>query len=404
MKILMVASYLPFPLFSGGHVRLFNLIKELSEKHDVTLICEKRPYQNEEDIKQVEKICNKVITVNRKKQWSVENIIVSIFSPNSFLVTGHSHGEMRSRISTELANKQYDLIHVETYYVFQNVPSVSLPIVLTEHNIEFMVYKRFVDTLSVLLRPMFGIEINKIKNEEEAFWQKATRLVAVSKSDAKIMEEKGLKPAIVPNGVDTDKFSLKQRVVSRDSQAKKILFIGDFKWIQNLDAAKFIIEEIWPLINKEQRTKYSEQEVKLWIVGRKIPESIRSLSNDPNIFFDEESAIRPTEELFQEANLLLAPIRVGGGTSYKILESMSCGTPAVTMLMSADAIEAEDNNNIMVGENAQELADKAIQLLTDPKLYEKVSHNGRRLIEEKYTWKKIGKDLEKVYRDAENNK
>lgn len=67
MKILLVSSYLPFPLYSGGHIRLYNLIKNLSEEHDITLICEKRDYQTKEDIEEVEKICKKVITVERKQ-------------------------------------------------------------------------------------------------------------------------------------------------------------------------------------------------------------------------------------------------------------------------------------------------------------------------------------------------
>src|SRR6188472_94235 len=119
MKILVVSSYLPYPLHSGGHVRLYNLIKELSDKHEITLICEKRTHQTEADIKEVEKICKKVITVERKKQWSLENIAASAFSSQSFLVTGHTHSLMQEKIERELTNNPYDLIHVETFYVMQ---------------------------------------------------------------------------------------------------------------------------------------------------------------------------------------------------------------------------------------------------------------------------------------------
>ena len=75
MKILMVSSFLPYPLTSGGHIRLYNLIKNLSNRHNITLICEKRDYQTEEDVDEIKKICTKVITVRRKKQWSVSNIL-----------------------------------------------------------------------------------------------------------------------------------------------------------------------------------------------------------------------------------------------------------------------------------------------------------------------------------------
>src|SRR5206468_883452 len=112
MKILMVSSYLPYPLHSGGHVRLYNLIKELSDHHEITLVCEKRPHQTDEDVREVEKICKEVITVERKKQWSFKNILDSITSPHSFLVTGHTNFQMKKKIIEVLSQPGFELIHV----------------------------------------------------------------------------------------------------------------------------------------------------------------------------------------------------------------------------------------------------------------------------------------------------
>ena len=101
MNILMVSSYLPFPLLSGGNIRLYNLLKLLSRKHKITLICEKRPNQTEADVREVEKICEKVITVKRNKQWSVKNIVKTGFSLSPFIITGHQSKEMTKVIEKE---------------------------------------------------------------------------------------------------------------------------------------------------------------------------------------------------------------------------------------------------------------------------------------------------------------
>jgi polysaccharide biosynthesis protein PslH len=398
MRILMVSSYLPYPLLSGGQVRLYNLIKELSGKHQITLICEKRSNQTGRDVEEVEKICKKVITVERRRQWGFRNIAKTAFSKNSFLVTGHTHQEMRQKIKEELKKEKFDLIHVETFYVMQNLPQVLLPVVLAEHNIEYQVYKRFVDRATALVKPLLMLDIAKLKREEEGFWKKAARLIAVSESDAAIMREYGLDPEIVSNGVDVEKFSKKQEARSKKQKEAKILFIGDFKWLQNRDAATWIVKDIWPLIQQKARSK--KQKANLWIVGREIPESIKSLTNDSSIIFDEETSKKPTEQIFQEADLLLAPIRVGGGTSYKILEAMSCGTPVVTMPMSAEAIGAGDGESIAVGKTEQELAEKVVRVLSDQDFYKKLAINGRKLIEERYTWKKIANDLENIYKNV----
>ena len=394
MKILIIASYLPYPLHSGGQVRLYNLIKELSHRHEITLICEKRSHQTHDDINELAKFCKEVITVPRRTQWSFTNLFKSIFSLNSFLITGHTHPGMRQKIQETLATNSFDVIHVETFYVRQNVGATNTPIVLADHNIEYLIYRRFVASVPFIFRPLLSIDVAKIKREEETSWKSVTKVIAVSEDDKKVMEEEGINPVVVPNGVDFQKFAMKEKHKEKE---RRILFLGDFTWIQNKDSVKFIIEEVWPPL---QQGFGGKTDLKLWIVGRKIPESIRQLTNDPSVIFDEKSSAQSTEKIFQQASLLLAPIRVGGGTSYKILESMACGTPVVTMQMSADAIGAKDGEELLVGQTAKELAEKTTQLLEDNKLHEKISKRGRSLIEKKYSWKEIAKILEKTYEDV----
>lgn len=386
MKILMVSSYLPYPLYSGGHIRLYNLIKNLSGKHEITLVCEKRNYQTQKDIDEVSKICKKVITVERKKQWSLSNVLKSGVSFSPFLLVGHNNPEMEKQILREIENNKFDLIHVETFYVMQNLPKTNIPIVLAEHNIEYLVYKRFVKKAPVMARPLLYIDILKLKRAEKKCWKKASKLIAVSPDEQKIM---GRKAEIVPNGVDVDKFKLKK--INLNKIEKKVLFIGDFKWIQNRDSIVYIIKNIWP------RVSAKNPNLKLWVVGRSIPDSIKKLGNDSIIF--DENASNQTELIFQEADLLLAPIRVGGGTNFKILESMSTGTPVITTSLGNEGINAKDGSEILISEKPDEFVVKATSIFSDNYLYEKLSRNGRKFIEENFDWRNIAKKLDNIYSD-----
>jgi len=395
MNILIISSYLPFPLYSGGQVRLYNLIKELSIEHKITLICEKRENQSDADIKEMENICSKVIAVKRRKQWTIQNILKTSISPHSFLFNGHLNSQMQLLIKKELTGNKFDLIHVETYYVYQNLPPTKIPVILVEHNIEYEVYSRFAERAPFLLKTFLNIDINKIKNEELYSWKKASKLVAVSERDQKVMEQAGFKASLVSNGVNPEKFSYKDIDSTFTQKTKKILFLGDFKWMQNRDSATFIIKEIWPLIKQKKHS-----DLKLWIVGRNIPENIKKLSDDPSIIFDEKSSNLSTEEIFNKAYMLLAPIRVGGGTSYKIIESMSTGTPVVITLLSASSMNLKDGIDAQVGKTAKEISSKAIELLDDQKKYSSISKNAREIIEKKYTWKAISKELDRVYKSV----
>lgn len=403
MKILIISSYLPYPLFSGGHVRLYNLLKILGKKHEFTLVCEKRPNQTQEDIDAVKKLCTQVITVERKKQWSFINILKTGFSPYPFLLTGHSHAAFKDAIERTLAKKTFDLIHVETSYVFQNVPHTLLPTVLVEHNIEHLVYKRYAHRAPVLLRGLLYTDVFKLRFWEERFWKKATKIVVVSKEEQGYINRPDV--AIVPNGVDTKGFSMSDIEEKIKREKKTVLFIGNFKWMQNRDSASFILKEIWPIIKIKNQSfdsaqdRHSKIKIIMWIVGKHIPESIKNLTTDQDVIFDE-NAPKETPEIFSKADVLLSPVRVGGGTSYKILEAMASGVPVITTSLGIEGIDATHNTEVLIADSKEELALALDRVLSNQQLYISLAENARRLVEKKYDWQRIAQTLEDVYKSV----
>ena len=396
MRILIVSSFLPYPLHSGGHVRLYNLMKQLSSHHKLTLVCEKRPHQTQKDIAEVEKLCEEVFYVERKKQWSFENVAKTAVSPKPFLLVGHTLPLMRKKIIEVLREKTFDLIHVETFYVYQNLPKTYLPVVLAEHNVEYQVYRRYVDTAPLPLRPMLLADIAKIQYWEKKFWREATKLIAVSEVDKSSMGRDDT--VVVPNGVDIKSFPYVSAKMKFARKEKRVLFMGDFKWMQNVQAANWILDEIWPKIASSVKLQGSSFPVKLWIVGKNIPENIKARSGDSIIV--DENAPDETSKIYQKSFLLLAPIKVGGGTSYKILESMASGVPVVTTELGVKGLGARPGKHALVGETAETLASHVVFLLENEKEYSTLQQEARSFIEKKYTWDEITKTLESVYNDA----
>jgi len=393
MRILLVSSYLPFPLFSGGHIRLYNIIKRLSEKnHEVTLVCEMRPNQTAQDVAEVAKICKFVFTVPRKKQWSMKNILQSGFSKNAFLITGHTNERMQEKIATLLQEHNYHLIHAETSYIVQNIPATNIPIILIEHNIEYLVYERFVKNVPFILRPLLRIDVNKLRRYEEVLWKQATYIVTVSEKEKQIIGLPNI--SVVPNGVDTKIFQVKKDLLITNKSQISILFIGDFKWVQNRDSARWIIDDIYPKIGEYFQ---HARKISLWIVGKNIPNGIKNVSDDQTIIFDEDTQ-KSTERIFSDADVLLAPIRIGGGTQYKILEAMASGTPVITTPLGIEGIDAIDEKEVLVGQTSQDLARLTAKVIEDEGLYKSVAINARTFIEKNYTWEIVVEKLEAVYK------
>src|SRR5258706_1311713 len=396
MKILVISSYLPYPLHSGGHVRLFNLLKELSKEHKLTLVCEKRPFQTEKDILEVKKFCEEIITIGRKKQWSLKNIIKTGVSPSPFLVTGHTLPEMKAVLIKILLKKTFDVIHIETFYVFQNLPKTYIPTVLVEHNIEYSVYDKYVKKAPKILQPILAFDIMKLKKMEEEFWRQATSLVAVSKDEKITMSQVRSDISIVPNGVDITYFNNTWKKTKSKEKIKTVLFIGDFKWIQNRKAVEWILDEIWPAL--QLRTKSSELRTKLWVVGKNIPENFKSRGTSDIIF--DENAPDQTWKIYQKADLLLAPLLVGGGSSYKILEAMASGGPVLTTELWTTGIDANDGKELLVRETPDAFAEALEYLLINKDVYESLRKEGKKFVETNYNWKKIALLLEDVYKKA----
>jgi len=389
MKILMLTPYLPYPLHSGGQIRSYNLIKNLSQKYQITLFSFIRSAKELVHIAELEKYCTKVKVFKRRQAWDPRNILISALTPYPFLVAIYLSKSVKNAIRRELASN-YDLIHAETFYVMPNLPKpTNIPTLLVEQTIEYMVYQRFVEDFKFfLLKPLLYFDVLKIKLWEKYFWQKATRLVAMSQSDKQIMEKsvKDRKVDVVANGVDVEHFT-ESRIAKAVNQT--ILFVGNFKWLPNKDAAKFLVTDIWPKIHQQL------PRAKLWIVGRNPTSEILDLSNQKNVTVSGE--VDDIREAFQKSSVLLAPIRNGRGTKYKVLEAMASQVPVVTTKLGIEGIAAINQSSVLIAETADGLADKTIQVLTDKNLAEKLAANGKKLVYNQYNWQAISKELDQIY-------
>ena len=393
MKILMITPYLPYPPSDGGQVRSYALIKRISKKHDITLVCFTREHNTAEQVKHMEQFCRKVLIFERGKAWTIPNILRTGFSPYPFLVSIYYTPHIQERLAMEINRGHYDLIHAETFYVMPYLPKVHPPTVLVEQTIMSRVFGHYVDTdKRWWLKPLLRIDVGKIGFWERYFWKKANRLVAVSEEDARIMKRmvKNLRVSVVPNGIGEDF----ENIQPQTHYNKTILYMGNYKWMQNWEAAQILATRVFPLI------KIKVPDAKLAISGQFITDQVRSLkSKDVDIIELKDSDHEGVVDSYRKAGLLVAPIYGPGGTRLKILAAMASMVPVVTTPLGAEGYGAKDGKSILVGATPQAMADKAAKVLTDKKLYETIAKTAKTLVENKFTWGPITQTLESIYSD-----
>jgi glycosyltransferase involved in cell wall biosynthesis len=393
----MVTPYVPYPPSSGGQIRTYNLLKYLSQKNEITLVA---LYKNNEEKKYesyLKKYCRKIYLCKRPSSpWQFNNIFKTIFSSSPFLVVRNYSDEAKTIINKLLNLEKFDVIHAETFYVMPHIPETKVPTVLVEQTIEYKVYKHFVNSLPFYLRLLvyFDIDIIKLKYWERFYWKKANAVVVVSSSDEKLIrsEEPKLKTSIIPNCVGdemiADKLSEK-----KDLRFPTIFFQGNFFWLQNVEAANFIINKIYPQLNNELPN------VKVVIAGQNAKKLGSLVNKNINIVNIEPDDINKVKELFKTNTLFIAPIFGPGGTRLKILAAMGSGMPVISSVTGIEGLEVTNNKNVVIANNPEEFISKIKKLLTNKDLYEKVRNKAYELVKEKYQWSQTAKELESVYKN-----
>ncbi|HVP35643.1 MAG TPA: glycosyltransferase family 4 protein [Terriglobales bacterium] len=169
----------------------------------------------------------------------------------------------------------------------------------------------------------------------------------------------------------------------------KLIFVGNFNFKPTLDGLIYFLKNIMPLLKKE----IPKLEIK--IVGPYPEKKLKFWKNEKNLLFTGYVVdVRP---YIWESTVEIIPLRIASGVRLKILEGMALGKPMVSTSIGCEGLEVIDNQHLFIADSPVEFAKKTVKLLESPDLRKKFSENSRRLVEQKYNWREIVKNLERIY-------
>lgn len=392
MKILFVTAVLPYPLHSGGQIRIYQLLKYLSKKHDITLVSFIRDEKEREFVRHLS-FCASVHTVMRGRAWQLGYIAKSIFGKYSFLLSTYDNNRMRSKIVELQSKTQFDVLHIEPFYVWPSVPKNEIPIVVSEHNIEYDVYGQYVRQFWLsFLRPFLWLDVLKLTYWEQYVWRLASSVIAVSSDDADTIKKVIKKQStVVPNGVDLDQFSYRKKRLSHAQP--HILFVGDFRWFPNVDAMRRLVRDIWPEILKIY------PKAQLRIVGRHMSDKQKIFMKERRV--DVAENVEDISVEYKQADIFVAPLAIAGGTKFKILEAMASGLPVVTTIAGAAGLKLQAGYHVLIAEKTSDFVDSICALWINTSIYAAQAKAARLHIEKYYSWPAIADTLDSVWRTYE---
>jgi len=392
MNVLFISAILPYPLLSGGQVRLYNLLKLLSKKHDITLYTFIRN-ENERQYTKELSFIKKIKLFYRGLVWQPKYILRSLTSSLPLLLSSYENEEMKKDIICELEHEQYDLVHLEPFYVCPSIPQVRCPMVVAEHNIEYEVYESYVKQFPIsFLRPFLHRDVAKIKKQEETVWKKAHNIIAVSAYDASVIRSHAgeKKVTVIPNGVDTSYFSYEKKLFNKEHPS--FLFVGNFYWVPNVKAVERLFGDIWPKVFGEIPHAH------LTVVGKHLPQKLQEEAKALHITYKEY--VEDIRDAYKSSDILLAPMTISGGTKFKILEAMASGCLVMTTKEGMEGIRAIKDTHFYLAQTDSDYAVGVQSVYTNPKKFQAMTEKARSLIVSEYDWRSIVRKQCDVWNNA----
>ncbi len=342
MKILHVIPYCPYPPQFGGALRVFNLLKQMAARHEVTVVYPGHPGSDEGLRDAFGGKLAKIHVAARRWTRVYRRLgqFYSTFTPNSFFYQmGWDRGTEKI-LRNELENGGYDLVQTE----FPHMAAYDLPTdavqILDEHNVEYDLTRRQWQMATSPFRKFhYRDEYRKIYREEMAACRKQDLVLVTSERDRALLDADlpEVKKFVLPNGVDASYF--RPSPVAPDPET--IVFTGMMKYLPNSDGMFYFLESIFPLILAKVPG------AKVLIVGAEPPAALRAKESSSVVITDRVEDVRPWVD---RAAVSVVPLRMGGGTRLKIVESFAMNKPVVSTSIGAEGIDAVHGESIMIAD------------------------------------------------------
>lgn len=219
------------------------------------------------------------------------------------------------------------------------------------------------------------IDVVTKEREQEISFFKEKEYAGMNISDAVISISDEEKNTVSENGVKKNKiFTVSnihkpvENVPLNFSKRDGLLFIGGYNHLPNIDAVKFLHNQIMPLVWAKNN------QIKIFILGPDFPADLKEK------YHSERFQILGYQETvdfwFENSRVFVAPLRYGAGVKGKIGQALEFKLPVITTGIGAEGMSLEDQKTALISdENPQNFADKILELYDNESIWQTLHDN-----------------------------
>ena len=398
MKILWVKAGKLWPVDTGGKIRSFNILRHLARRHEVTLLSY---YGGQRDAEYETAIVQQLPGAQTLYTAAPEgtlaqsiDYILRLPSAAPYAVKKFTHAAVRREVAQRLRNGSAEVAVCDFLSASLNFPEVSAPpVVLFQHNVETMLWRRMAETEKSALRKLsYRIEANKMAAYEARTLRQFRHVIAVSDHDRKEMlaMASGCTITVVPTGVDTEHY---QPAPSVSENPPLIVFTGSMDWEPNIDAVEYFCRDIFPsMLAVFPAARFQ-------IVGRNPHPRVRKLAS-PSV--EVTGTVPSVAEYLRNATVVIVPLRIGGGTRLKIFEAMAMRKALVSTSIGAEGLDVTSGEDCLIADDARSFSSAILAVLREPALRRRYEDAAAALAA-RYDWSQIAQRFAEALDEAVND-
>jgi sugar transferase (PEP-CTERM/EpsH1 system associated) len=387
MKILLLASRIPYPLHDGENLRVFHFSKYLSRHHQLHLLAYGSGLPPAPEAARYFRRIHIVETASiNGSDHQLMPRLMRAFSPDHMYFFDP---RIASRLSHLLKEDRFDLVWIPAWQMIpyardlQNVP-IFID-VMDDGVLELareLRWSRSLNKAAINLKRLFVTYLF-----ERRYFNRTALCALVSERDAEVLHKvcPQAKRVVIPNGVDSDYF----KPLKLPEDFPSLIFEGNMGFAPSIDAVLYFCREIFPLIQE----KISE--VKFYIVGKNPSGEVRNLGSE-QIFVT--GYVDDVRLFLDRASVFVCPMRKGAGIKNKVLQAWAMAKPVVATSVALGGLRVVPDENIIVADGARSFAQKVVRLLENSYLREKLGRRARETVREHYSWEQQARSLEGALR------
>jgi len=391
MRILWVNVDGLWPLNTGGRLRSFHIVAELTRRHRVTVVTAHGPQGDPAGLAAQLTRCDRVISLpyaapKRGTARFAAALARSWLSPLPVHIRKWRSAAVRQEVTRLLAAEPFDLCVADFLISTPNVPlDGPVSTVLFAHNVEHMIWKRLSQVeSSPWRRALLELEWRKMRRYEARTCTRLPLTIAVSEPDRLLLatHAPGARVSAVATGVDTAYFAPN----GSKEQSGALVFTGAMDWFPNEDGITYFVEAVFPSIRD------AVPDATLTVIGRNPGPRVQRLAAVPGVHIT--GTVNDVRPHVARGAVYVVPLRVGGGTRLKIFEALAMGKAVVSSTVGAEGLPLTPGTHFVQADDPARFADAVVALLRDPARRRALGSAGRSLVEQRYSWSHVAREFE----------